>query len=351
MLNDQNDRPVCQRCQHENELGAIQCAWCGAPLTSDTTTVQIPDLPSQPSFSYPAKGLGPLGEGVSFYIAGEVRPLIIRGRNKIILGRHAGEEQSPAVVDLTPYNGGLLGVSRRHALIAATEEGYTVEDLGSTNGTWLNERQLPVHMPFMLRTGDQVRLGQLILFIYFAGESSKQTIYLREATPPSPESPQFSAYYLGQSVTPYLNAVVGIQQVLDGLTERTPGEAAIEAISINAREARISVSLDGAREAVRLVQDIVEPWKRHHADLLNQVRALPGTAPDQVYAGEPDTEQARLLRSLNQAQTELAKSLLDEVSPATAADIDNSYVEHLLPHLHVLALSTLVIENDRAEET
>jgi DNA-binding winged helix-turn-helix (wHTH) protein len=54
-------------------------------------------------------------------------------------------------------------VSRRHARIVIAEEGATIEDLGSKNGTFVGERRLEGPAP--LRDGDRFRLGgQLLLF-------------------------------------------------------------------------------------------------------------------------------------------------------------------------------------------
>jgi hypothetical protein len=49
-------------------------------------------------------------------------------------------------------------VSRRHAVIRPLQEGLEIQDLGSTNGTWVNERR--VGGPTVLRPGDVLRLGQ-----------------------------------------------------------------------------------------------------------------------------------------------------------------------------------------------
>ena len=48
-------------------------------------------------------------------------------------------------------------VSRRHARIVITGAGATVEDLGSRNGTHVNDRA--VTGPTPLADGDEVRLG------------------------------------------------------------------------------------------------------------------------------------------------------------------------------------------------
>jgi predicted component of type VI protein secretion system len=52
-------------------------------------------------------------------------------------------------------------VSRRHARFSLSSGGVVVEDLGSTNGTYVNEQ--PISTPRMLRPGDKVRLGLTVL--------------------------------------------------------------------------------------------------------------------------------------------------------------------------------------------
>ena len=52
-------------------------------------------------------------------------------------------------------------VSTVHARIFAKGDGYMLEDLGSTNGTYLNRRR--VTTPVELQRGDQVKIGKTVL--------------------------------------------------------------------------------------------------------------------------------------------------------------------------------------------
>lgn len=52
-------------------------------------------------------------------------------------------------------------VSRQHCLIRMTESGWTVRDLGSQNGTFLNDVPAAAENP--LRPGDRVRVGPMVL--------------------------------------------------------------------------------------------------------------------------------------------------------------------------------------------
>ena len=52
-------------------------------------------------------------------------------------------------------------VSQMHARLFAKGDAFMVEDLGSTNGTYLNRRK--VTAPTELRRGDQVKIGKTVL--------------------------------------------------------------------------------------------------------------------------------------------------------------------------------------------
>jgi pSer/pThr/pTyr-binding forkhead associated (FHA) protein len=52
-------------------------------------------------------------------------------------------------------------VSRRHARIAVQGGAVVVEDLGSTNGTYVNDQ--PINAPRSLNPGDKVRIGLTVL--------------------------------------------------------------------------------------------------------------------------------------------------------------------------------------------
>jgi ABC-type multidrug transport system ATPase subunit len=77
-------------------------------------------------------------------------------RPEIIIGRDPN-------VDITIPS---PAVSRRHARLTRDGEGYSLEDLGSSNGTFLNDQRLLDRR--LLKTGDRVRFGQAVTLIYEA---------------------------------------------------------------------------------------------------------------------------------------------------------------------------------------
>ncbi len=72
------------------------------------------------------------------------------------------------------------GVSRRHALIHAQgESGYWLVDLGSSNGTALNDRQ--VVQPMHLKDGDCIRIGNMTM-VFQIGNPASATETLAAST-------------------------------------------------------------------------------------------------------------------------------------------------------------------------
>jgi pSer/pThr/pTyr-binding forkhead associated (FHA) protein len=58
------------------------------------------------------------------------------------------------------------GVSRCHARIAVQAGRWTLEDLGSKNGTFLRDQRLEA--PALLEDGDELRLGRSVLLVFRA---------------------------------------------------------------------------------------------------------------------------------------------------------------------------------------
>lgn len=74
-------------------------------------------------------------------------------------------------------------VSRHHAQIRLLPSGAIVEDLDSTNGTWLNGEQLTE--PRLLSPGDQIRLADYVTLAYFVEAVGQDATVLEGASGPS----------------------------------------------------------------------------------------------------------------------------------------------------------------------
>ena len=60
-------------------------------------------------------------------------------------------------------------LSGRHAVANQRDGAWWIEDLGSTNGTFVNDIAVPVDRPAILRSGDVLQLGQIRLRLVTPG--------------------------------------------------------------------------------------------------------------------------------------------------------------------------------------
>ncbi|NLD72653.1 MAG: FHA domain-containing protein, partial [Chloroflexi bacterium] len=80
---------------------------------------------------------------------------------QVVVGREDPYTGVYPDVDLSPHGGEEGGVSRRHFRIAQSGGRYTVEDLNSTNMTYVNRQQLQPGAPVALSDGDEIRAGRV----------------------------------------------------------------------------------------------------------------------------------------------------------------------------------------------
>jgi hypothetical protein len=161
-----NAMTICSVCGNEIPPATRKCDECGSPVSSGHTTISHPE----PAISDPsrvARPVKPRPGTLALYIMGEEQPLLIRDQGVVNLGRFTAEDRKALDVDLTPYQAHVRGVSRHHAQITSTHDGYSLMDLNSSNGTWINEQPLTSDEEYLLSNGDMIRLGQLVMFIYY----------------------------------------------------------------------------------------------------------------------------------------------------------------------------------------
>ncbi len=84
-------------------------------------------------------------------------------RENNLLGRSDPHSNIFPEVDLSKFDRETK-VSRRHARIRRQGDTYLIEDLGSVNGTWINDAvRLAPNQPRALESGDRLRLGETTL--------------------------------------------------------------------------------------------------------------------------------------------------------------------------------------------
>ncbi len=128
-------------------------------------------LEPPPQAAVPAGATARLGAlspvtGARLVVTGTGAVVPLPPRDELLVGRADPQVVPPPDVDLGPHGGGQAGVSRRHARLIRRPDGWLLEDLGSTNGTFVNGGPLQPGRPVGVCTGDIVRCGQLTLLFY-----------------------------------------------------------------------------------------------------------------------------------------------------------------------------------------
>jgi serine/threonine protein kinase len=99
--------------------------------------------------------------GPQLFIATSGIALPIPSGEEVVIGRRVPTQAEPPDLDLDPYGGMSAGMSRYHARLLRQSDGWYIEDMQSTNGTYVNEVRLLPHRPMRVRSGDLIRFGQL----------------------------------------------------------------------------------------------------------------------------------------------------------------------------------------------
>jgi len=169
---------VCPNCHHQEPEGALFCTECGTKLISEdglsTAAIQATESPITEAGKAPPPppptDITDGGASIHIVRTGQILPLI--GRNEFTIGRISQGQSIMPDIDLTPYEAYSQGVSRLHATVRISEENITIEDLGSSNGTRINNQKINPHQNHSLDHGDVIALGRFKIQILIQQGSS-----------------------------------------------------------------------------------------------------------------------------------------------------------------------------------
>ena len=156
---------ICSNCKHQEILGALFCSECGTQLdvASGWITNAFDPPFSKTGAESPATELNgaPPAARLTLYLAANDASIHLDENGDFSLGRiNEGQVVLPDI-DLTPFDAFKHGVSRIHAEITLMDARVEIKDLGSSNGTRLNDRKLTPHVPYVLANGDTLLFGSL----------------------------------------------------------------------------------------------------------------------------------------------------------------------------------------------
>jgi hypothetical protein len=153
---------ICARCGHQNPEDARFCSSCGAPLgaADDETTLTLSAVEAATEEDELEGYLDGLAPGVGLLVVrhGPNAGSSFRLDEKVTaIGRHP--DSDIFLDDIT--------VSRRHVVVERDDDGYTLRDVGSLNGTYVNRKRVD---EARLRYGDEVQIGLFRLIFVLGGE-------------------------------------------------------------------------------------------------------------------------------------------------------------------------------------
>lgn len=158
----------CPNCSYENEDKAQICTRCGALLILPSSTAIISEAEQEEEGS-PKYGSVRFGNSLIIEVVeGKSRFEFDRDElEEIIIGRKDPETGALPRIDLSAENAVKNGVSRSHATIVRRDGALHIRDNNSANGTFLNGQRLIQDKLRVLRDGDDIRVGKLVLRITF----------------------------------------------------------------------------------------------------------------------------------------------------------------------------------------
>lgn len=101
------------------------------------------------------------------HIGGYDDPIIIAPGNETMIGCGGTGSILAPDVDLTPYEGLQLGVAPLHMTLRRYQDALVIASVDGDAGAYLNGEPLYPGQPRPLHDGDQMRLGQLTLWVQF----------------------------------------------------------------------------------------------------------------------------------------------------------------------------------------
>ncbi len=154
----------CNQCGHRNPTASAFCSSCGSlldrPVDHTITLAKVDPLQDAPGQADDTVvHLDDLAEGVPSLVvrSGPQAGATFAMRTPILrLGRHP--ESEIILDDIT--------VSRRHAEVERVGTEYIVRDVGSLNGTYVNQQRVD---EAALRNGDELQVGKFRLVFFELG--------------------------------------------------------------------------------------------------------------------------------------------------------------------------------------
>jgi hypothetical protein len=161
---------TCPKCHKMNPGGEIYCYSCGTLLVQPGGTRQIGSLEAEENDIQRDMAFE---QDMLLYLRvfGSSKAIRVRPRkDEMVIGRSSPDSVMLPDIDFAPFDAESKGVSRMHAGLRRQGDTLVLTDLGSLNYTFINGQRVHPHEVRVLRNGDELRIGQLKMRVYFRNE-------------------------------------------------------------------------------------------------------------------------------------------------------------------------------------
>lgn len=159
----------CPNCGHENAEEEKICVRCGFLLTEYAATRALTDADFEEGVAKWGSARFSARMHLILQVEEDPRKLVFNAAEveELGIGRRNPDTGEAPEIDLSIFDAHDKGVSRLHAAIVRKDGSLHIVDRGSANGTYLNGQRLVANQPRVLRDGDDVRLGHLVMRVTF----------------------------------------------------------------------------------------------------------------------------------------------------------------------------------------
>jgi hypothetical protein len=307
-------------------------------------------------------------DSLALFVGKESKPLLItHSIPQLILGRGQADAKLP-VLDLVRFGAVELGISRHHALISFSHDSYMLQDLGSTNGTWLGDTRLVPGHGHELQPNDVIRLGKLYMRVYYhrprmVGAIMTLQLDHRPRQIITQDRDRLTAARLHEHLEPFLAALTALQHLIDDLLLRPRTMVLIRSI----HSEPVRVELSGAEDAIQLLEQVIAPWEKVFIKDIGDILTLWEQGLSKSGSGKLTRRETGelflmkpigsnqpvnpLIRKLQKPVQQLAIQVLERVKPDLSGAEKMKLVETILPPLTTLVLNEYMLrpEENRSE--
>jgi pSer/pThr/pTyr-binding forkhead associated (FHA) protein len=278
---------------------------------------------------------------ITLKVLGVDIPITFHAQRLVTIGRVDPETNEHAALNLSGLSLNTAGISRKHLQLVYSNEQWYVEDMGSRNGTWLNNKLVTAFQRYKLQDGDQLRLASVSITIVTQvhdaqREKPKVTSALPETlkltTPAIIKNQQgLSRKYITHDLMPYLQAVIEMMQHVDRAKKRSQREISI--VSIQFSYPTITVQLSCSHDVLHFM-----------SRLQSLVMPIPETDSLVMETTQPITMMSESTPTSEDQSIEIAQQFAEEHFPLITPDQSLTYQRLLAPLLRVCIESDIEVD-------